>query len=361
MMLRVQIQAIQFLVLTISGWLHRKQQRAIEYMANENRLLMQRLGNKRLKFTEAERRQLARKAKVLDRKTLVQVANIVTPDTLMRWYRELIAKKYDGSMRRQPGRPRTAPDIRDLIVKMATENIGWGYTRIKGALKNIGYNIGRSTIRRVLLENGIEPAPERNKRTPWRVFLKAHWGTVAAADFFTVEALTFQGLIRYFVLFVIDIKTRCVEIAGIVHQPYGDWMTQIGRNLTDPFDGFLIDKTYLIHDRDPLFTKGFKRILAMSGVKTVRLPYKSPNLNAYAERFVLSIKSECLDKIIPLGENHLRRVVGEYVRHYNEERNHQGLNNELILPRREDFDPKKPIKCKQRLGGLLNFYYREAS
>lgn len=166
---------------------------------------------------------------------------------------------------------------------------------------------------------------------------------------------------RYYVLFIIDLKTRRVEIAGIVHQPYGEWMKQIARNLTDPFNGFLVGTKYLIHDRDPLFTGGFREILKMSGVKTVKLPVASPDLNSYAERFVLSIKSECLNRVIPMGENHLRDLVGEYVHHYHEERNHQGLDNELITPLRKDLDPKSKIKCQSRLGGILNYYYREAA
>ena len=171
----------------------------------------------------------------------------------------------------------------------------------------------------------LEPAPERSTRMPWKTFLAAHWGAIAATDFFTVEVMTLFGLVRYYVLFVIDLKTRRVEIAGIVQQPYGDWMKQIAKNLTDPFDGFLLDTKYLIHDRDPLFTKDFKEILKTSNVKTLKLPENSPDLNSYAERFVLSIRTECLNRIVPLGENHLRQVVREYVVHYHQERTIKAL------------------------------------
>ncbi len=212
-----------------------------------------------------------------------------------------------------------------------------------------------------LAENGIQPAPMRSKGMPWSTFLRVHFGTIAAADFFTVEVLTLVGLVRYYVLFVIDLETRRVKIAGIVHQPYGEWMKQIARNLTDLFDGFLIGIKYLIHDRDPLFTQDFRKILKASGVKTVKLPAASPDLNAYAERFVLSIKSECLNRVIPLGEDHLRDLVGEYIRHYHLERNHQGLDNELITPLKREFDPDSEVKCRSRLGGMLNYYYREAA
>ena len=181
-------------------------------------------------------------------------------------------------------------------------------------------------------------------------------------DFFTVEVLTLWGLFRYSVLFAIDLGSRRVEIAGIVRDPYGQWMTPVARNLTDSFDGFFIDTRYVILDRDPMFsTVDFQKVLTERNVKIVRLPPKSPDLNAFAERFVLSIKGECLDKMIPLGEKHLRHAVTEYVRHYNEERNHQGLGNELITPAKLDLDPNSPVKCRSRLGGLLNFYYRSAA
>ena len=195
----------------------------------------------------------------------------------------------------------------------------------------------------------------------WETFLKAHWGAIAATDFFSVEVLTRVGLVRYFVLFVIDLKTRRVEIAGIVPRPDGEWMKQIARNLTDCDAGFLTGTGHLIHDRDPLFTEGFRKILKHSGVKTVKLPARSPNLNAYAERFVRSVKSECLAQIIPLGERHLRKAVKEYTDHYHSERNHQGLDNELIEKRSDEPDMDRAVACRERLGGILNYYHRRAA
>ncbi len=162
-------------------------------------------------------------------------------------------------------------------------------------------------------------------------------------------------------LFVIDLKTRRVEIAGIAPQPDGEWMKQMARNLTDVDDGFLKRTRYLIHDRDPLFTERFREILKPSGVKTVKLPARSPNLNAYAERFVLSVKSECLAKIIPPGERHLRKAVKEYTEHYNLERNHQGLDNEVIEKPIEVPDMDGAVDCRERLGGVLKYYHRRAA
>jgi transposase InsO family protein len=184
--------------------------------------------------------------------------------------------------------------------------------------------------------------------------------SIAATDFFTVEVVTWRGLVRFFVLFVIDLKSRRVEIAGISRFPDGQWMTQLARNLTDCESGFLRNARHLIHDRDPLFTKEFAKRLQISGVQPVKLPARSPNLNAYAERFVRSIKSECLGQIIPLGEDHLRRAVRDYTEHYHLERNHQGLENELIERCDDDFCGDGPVECRERLGGMLRYYRRAA-
>jgi transposase InsO family protein len=237
----------------------------------------------------------------------------------------------------------------------------WGYTRLRGALNNLGFDLGRSTIQRVLREHGIEPAPRRGRTMPWKTFLRAHWGAIAAADFFSVEVLTRGGLVRYLVLFVIDLKTRRVHIAGVTCRADGGWMAQIGRNLTDAAAGPLTGFGHLIVDRDPLYTAHFRSILQAAGLRVLRLPAYSPNLNAYAERFVRSIKHECLRHIIPLGERHLRSVLCEFVDHYHAERNHQGLDNVIPLPSRNSASPVGRICRRDRLGGLLTFYQRNAA
>ncbi len=251
--------------------------------------------------------------------------------------------------------------IRRLTVRMATENRDWGYTRIRGALANLDHRVGRGTIANILKEHGVEPAPERRGKTTWHEFLQAHWEVLAAADFFTVELWARSGLVRFVVLFVIELSTRRVDIAGVVAQPEGTWMTQISRNWTDEVGGFLVGKRFLIHDRDPLFTLEFRETLAAAGVQTVRLPPRSPNLNAYAERFVRSIKESCLDRMILFGERSLRRAVQEFVTHYRFERNHQGLGNQLIFPEASVRDPRGPIECRRRLGGMLKYYHRPAA
>ncbi len=352
---------LQFLILIFAGWVNRSQQAVIEYLQEENRVLREQLGGKRLLFTDRQRRRLAAKAKAIGRRGLFEISTLVTPDTLLRWYRRLIAKKYDGSKNRTVGRPKTAVEIEELILQMARQDRTGGYTRIRGALYNLGHEIGRNTIKRILFENGLDPAPLRGRTMTWETFLKAHWGAIAATDFFSVEVLTRVGLVRYFVLFVIDLKTRRVEISGIVQQPDGEWMKQVARSLTDADSGFLNGTHYLIHDRDPLFTERFRETLKPSGVKTVKLPARSPTLNAHAERFVLSVKSECLAKIIPLGERHLRKAVGEYTEHYHLERNHQGRDNKLIEKPSRPVNMGSAVDCRERLGGILKYYHRRAA
>ena len=213
----------------------------------------------------------------------------------MRWYRQLIAAKYDGSSRRGPGRPPTARSIQELVLKFARENPSWGYTRLRDALGNLGHEIDRTTVQAILAEHGLAPAPERGKRMPWKTFIKAHMGVLAAMDFFNVEVLSLTGLVRY------------------------------------------------------------------AGVRGIKLPAHSPDLNAYAERFVLSIKSECLNKLVLLGEQHLRRAVNEFFQHYHLERNHQGLDSRLLTAPSESRNDNAPIARRKRLGGLLNYYYRRAA
>ena len=353
--------ALQFLVLTVSGWVNRHQEDLIEYLREENRVLREQLGGRRLRLTNAQRRRLAVRGKKLGRQALGGVDGIVTPDTILRWYSRLIAKKYDGSHRRAPGRPMTPAKIAELVVRMAVDNPRWGYTRIRGALSNLQHTIARTTIKRILRDHGIEPAPERGRRTPWKTFLQAHWDGLAATDLFSVEVLTLAGLRRYFVLFVIELRTRRVDIAGIHPQPRGEWMEQIARNLTDENSGFLRHASHLIHDRDPLYTKDFGEILKSVGVRPIKLPPRSPNLNAYAERFVRSIKEECLDRVVPLGQQHLRLLVHEYVEHYHRERNHQGRGNQLLERAPQSWRASDDIQRRRRLGGLLSYYHREAA
>ena len=350
---------LTLVVTCVAGWMNRQQQVVIEYLQEEVHVLQEQLG--RGPRYDDQRRRLALKAKTVGRRGLRRFARIVTPDTLLAWHRRLIARKYDFSTVRKPGRPRTVGELRDLILRMARENRSWGYTRIQGALRNLGHEVGRGTVAQMLKSAGLEPAPDRLSRTTWKEFLRTHWEVLAATDFFTVELWTVVGLVRYHVWFVIRLATREVKIAGIVPEPTGSWMTQTARHLTDGLDGFLNGYRYLIHDRSPLFTKEFQALLQSAGIQAVRLPPRSPNLNAYAERFVRSIKESCLGPMILIGEASLLRATSQFVLHYHAERNHQGLENKIIRPEFLIFPSEGEVCCRKRLGGLLRYYYREAA
>ena len=331
-----------------------------EYLAAENRILLEQLQG-RLRLTDLQRKTLAEIGYRLGRKALAEVANIVKPETILSWYRKLVAQKFDGSKARGVGRPQISLEVETLIVRMAKENSGWGYDRIAGALSNLGHSVSDQTIGNVLRRHDIPPAPARKTKTTWAEFIRSHRAVLAATDFLSVEVLTLGGLVTYYILFFIHIETRKVVIAGITQHPNERWMKQMARNVTMDEWGFLQNSRYLIHDRDTKYTKSFQAIIESGHVKPVKLPARSPNLNAYAERWVRSVKEECLAKLILFGEASLRRALDNYMLHYHEERNHQGKSNVLLFPQKVKSRSDDAIDCHQRLGGLLRFYHRKAA
>jgi len=354
---------LHVLIAMVAGWLQRHQQQVITYLIEENRVLKAQLGGRRLRLTDTDRRRLATLAHPLGRQRLKEVAILVTPDTLMRWYKRLIAQKFDGSkQRRQRGRPRVAEEIELLVVRMAEENRTWGSRRIQGALANLGHQIDKLTVRNILRRHHMEPAPQRRKAgMSWAQFLKLHWDVLAATDFFTVEVATWHGFVTYYVLVIIDLATRRVQIAGITPHPTAAFMQQCARQLTDPLEGFLVGKRYLIHDRDTKFTQAFDGLLKASGVEPILLPPRSPNLNAYCERFIRSIKEEALEQMVILGACALSYAIQQYLDHYHTERNHQGLDNQLIAREGAVGCHTGHVVRRERLGGLLSYYHREAA
>jgi hypothetical protein len=206
----IDLSALQLLLMVLTGWLERREREAIAYLIEENRLLRRQLGGRRLRLTDDDRRRLAVRAHRLGRQALREVATIVTPDTLLRWHRQLIARKWTYATR--PGRRGVLQEIERLVVRMAAENPTWGYSRIQGALQNVGHQVGRSTIARMLKAHGLPPVPERP--TSWQTFLRAHWGAIAGADFFTTEVWTWRGLVTYYTVFVIDLSSRRVHLLG---------------------------------------------------------------------------------------------------------------------------------------------------
>jgi putative transposase len=332
-----------------------------EYLAAENAILKSKLEG-RLRFTHEERVRLAKIGKQLGRKALADVGPIVKPDTILKWFRELVAKKFDGSKhRRYPGRPRVDPEVERLVVRFAEANSTWGYDRIQGALANLGYEIADQTVGNILKRNGIPPAPTRSRNTTWADFIRAHADSIVAADFFTAEVLTGGGPVTFYVLFFIHLASRRVRIAGITEHPDEKWMMPIARNETMVDYGFLDGRRYLIHDRDGKFCPAFRRIIKDAGVEPLKLPARSPNLNPVAERWVKSVKTENLSRLVLFSEDALRRACSEYLRHYHEERNHQSFGNRLLFPEVSTTETEGRINCRERLGGLLKFYHRDAA
>ena len=249
-------------------------------------------------------------------------------------------------------------EIRALIVRMATDNSTWGYCRIQGELKKLNHKVAASTIANTLKEHGIPPAPSRP--TSWRTFLRSHADRIAATDFFSVDVWTARGLVTYHVLFIIKHATRSVHIAGITTNPNSAFIAQVARNMTMLGNGFLNGMSYLILDRDTKFTAEFKRILEDAGVTIVPISYQAPNMNAVAERWVRSVKDECLGRLILCGEKQLHGALEEYIVHYHCERAHQGLGNELIDPGPDSKPHNGDVVESERLGGLLRSYRRAA-
>jgi hypothetical protein len=304
-----------------------------EYLAAENRILKAKLKG-RLKLSDAERATLGEIGHRLGRKVLGEVANVARPETILAWYRKLVARKFDGSKaRRSPGRPRIKREVEQLIVRMAKENRDWGYDRIAGALANLGYKVCDQAVGNVLQRHALPPAPERKRTTTWPAFIRIHLALLAGTE------------------------SRRVDIAGITVHPDERWMQQMARNVTMEGCGALRDCRYLLHDRDTKYTKSFRAIIASGRVEPLVLPARSPNLNAYAERWVRSVKEECLSKVILFGERSLRRMLREYVEHFHAERNHQGKGNVLLFPRGTNFRRDGSVQCRERLGGLLRYYH----
>jgi putative transposase len=333
-----------------------------EYLVTENRILRNQITG-RIRLRDGERKALADIGQKLGKPALQEVATIVKPDTILGWHRSLVAQKFDGSQQRKaPGRPLIDQELEALVVRMAQENRSWGYDRIVGALANLGYTISDQTVGNILKRHGIAPAPERKTTTTWKEFIRTHLDVLIATDFFTAEVWTLGGLVTYYVLFFIHLGSRQVHIAGVTPHPNEAWMVQVARNVTMEEWGFLASGQYLIHDRDGKYCPAFHQIIDAARVKRVPLPPRSPNLNAYAERWVRSVKEECLAQMILFGEASLRHVLRQYVEHFHAERNHQGKSNVLLFPAVSQGPAREgPIQCRERLGGLLKYYERKAA
>jgi len=279
---------------------------------------------------------------------------VVTPATLLRWHRELVRRKWTYPQR-QPGRPRTHHDLHKLVLRLARENPRWGYQRIAGELLKLGFRLSPSTIGRLLASARLEPAPRRGA-VSWRAFLRQQAAGMLACDFFTVETLALR---RLYVLFFIELGSRRVHFAGCTTNPTGAWVVQQARNLS--FTGLFQRMHFLIHDRDSKFTASFDEVFRSEGVRVIHTPVRAPQANAYAERFVRTVRTECLDWLLIVGRRHLERTLRTYIQHYNRERPHRGLALQPPEAPQLKSPPDAGVQRRDRLGGLIHEYYRAAA
>jgi putative transposase len=280
---------------------------------------------------------------------------VVTPQTLLRWYRELVRRKW-AQPQRAAGRPPVDRRVRELVLRLAHENPGWGYPRIAGELLTLGVRVSPSTIRRILLANRLGPAPRRSGPS-WREFLRQQAASMLACDFFTVETISLR---RFYVLFFIEIESRRVHLAGCTTNPTGAWVTQQARNLS--FTGIFERMCFLIHDRDSKFSAAFDEVFRSEGITVIETPIRAPQANAYAERFVRTARSECLDWLLIIGRRHLEFVLRIYTAHYSRERPHRGLALHPPEPATAtQHQNTGKVERRDRLGGLIHEYHRAAA
>jgi len=285
---------------------------------------------------------------------------LVTPATLLRWHRELVARRWTYPHRR-PGRPGTPGDVRELVLRLARENPGWGYRRIQGELVGLGVSLAASTVWEILRRGGIEPAPRRLDSS-WAEFLRRQAASILECDFLTVDSVFFK---RFYILFVIELQSRRVHLAGITANPDGAWVTQQARNLLMRLDDEGVRARFLIRDRDSKFTRDFDEVFGSQGIRVIKAPVRAPRARAHAERWIGSLRRECLDRRLILGRRQLERVVRVYAQHYNGHRPHRSLGQRPPLakppPIGEPALTNEPIpldrlRRRDQLGGLLHEY-----
>jgi putative transposase len=333
-----------------------EQARELEIFVLRHQLQVLRRQIARPSFTRADRLLLAAASRPLPRPAWSWF--LVTPQTLLRWHRELVARKWRRySNKPRHGRPPIDRELEDLIVRLARDNARWGYKRIQGELKKLGIEVSAATISRVLARNGLGPAPRRGETT-WRQFLTQQATSILSCDFFTVETLF---LSRIYVLFFIELATRRVHLGGCTPNPNGPWMIQQARNLGICLEDRLAPVRFVIHDRDSKFTAAFDDVFAVQGMEVIHTPYRAPKANAVAERWVRTVRQECLDWLLIVSRRHLQRVLRIYVEHYNQQRPHRSLG--LQVPTSPGSDPPRSyaraplnVRRQDRLGGLIHEY-----
>ena len=348
-----------FLLLLLSESKDREAAQTILYLKVEAEILRGKIPGQ-IRVTKRERQRLIRFARPLG-KAIAGLVTIVSPRTFLRWLNAATSPAKPKTA--GPGRPKTDEKLRELILKMAHENT-WGYTRIHGELKKLGLDkISRTTVANILREAGMDPAPERSQST-WMEFVKRHAETLFACDFFTKKVWTLTGLKTYYILFFIHIATRRVHFGGFTTNPDRAWMMQQAGETADYFGSLPFKATHLIRDRDGKFVPEFDVIMQDHGVEIQKTAPRQPNQNAYAERMVLSAKTECFDHFIVCGEDHLRHLISEYEDYYNHERPHQSLDNRPLTgepPSVAEPASASKVQSSERLGGLIKHYYHQAA
>jgi transposase InsO family protein len=283
---------------------------------------------------------------------------LVKPETVLRWHRDLVRHKWTFQRRPGGGRPRIGADLEALILRLARENPRWGYSKIHGELRKLAYAVSRSAVRDVLKRHRIPPSPcRRQQGSTWRAFLRRHRNQMVACDFFTVETAFLRTL---YVLFFIELGTRRVHLAGCTGHPTASWVTQQARQFSWHIQDGLVPARFLIHDRDSMYSAGFDAVFAAEGVESIHTPYRAPNANAVAERWVRTVREECLDHLLILSERHLRQVLATYIDYYNHRRPHQGLDQLCPVPIAQG-PTDGAVQRRDVLGGLIHDYDRRAA
>jgi putative transposase len=351
------------LLIAIAGMLNQQNQDLIDFLNGEIKVLKEIFVKKRIKFNNKQRAYLAHKFKKISSESIRQQELLVTPETMMNWYRYLIKKKWDYSKNRKAGRPKISEVNVKLVLKLIEENPYKGDKDISNKLKNLGIKLSAQSVKNIREKYGIPPLPERNKNGNWEKFIKANWNTLVAMDFKTVEVQCSNSLEleTYYVLFAIKLSTREVKLCGITRYPKEDWMLLVGNSLTDPIDGFFLENKKCIIDNDVIFTKKFCNLLKDSKIDTVKTIIKAPNMNTFIERFIRTYKYEVLQWVIPSSVNHLRTITKEWLTHYNTERNHQGIDDHIIKPQDHVGRSNGEVLKISRLNGVLNYYYRASA
>ena len=355
----MSLRLLHLIFVRLCGWLvllgRSSASKDAELLMLRHEVAVLRRAHPRPRLDWADRAVLAALSRLLPPR--LRMHRLVTPGTVLRWHRRLVARKRTYPHR--TGRPPVSAEIASLIERLATENRGWGYQRIQGELLKLGHRVSASTIRRVLKARKIPPAPQRQTDTTWRQFLHSQAATMLATDFFHVDcAVTLQ---RLYCLFVMEVGSRYVHILGITANPDGPWTVQQIRNLLMDLGDRAADFRFLVRDRAGQFTASFDAVLANAGIQAVKIPPRSPRANAYAERFVLTARTEVTDRMLIFGQRHLRTILAEYEAHYNERRPHRSLQLQPPRPDHPVADlPQERIKRRPVLGGLINEYERAA-